>query len=170
MKNFKEEHLKTRKKYHTTEQADYWLKMLNTTYMNDEIIAFLQSVNYFFFATSSVDGMTNVNFKGTQGKTIIKVISPTKLIFPDFDGNGILHSIGDIASNPNIGMLVIDFANDVRVKINGKAKVIDDKKIIEAHFDVFETYNIARLIEIDIEYVIPNCSTNLSLVRKSLLK
>lgn len=65
-------------------------------------------------------------------------------------------------------MLIIDFANDLRLKINGKATIIDDKETIDKYLDILESYNISRLIEVDIEYVLPNCSQNLSVVKKSL--
>lgn len=167
---FKQEHMDARQKYETVDQANYWLNLIDTTYLDEHVTNFIQSINYFFLATSSKDGMTNVNFKGTNSKSLIKVVNKKKLIFADFDGNGILHSIGDIASNPNIGMLIIDFSRDRRVKINGKATIIDDKEIISKYFDIFETYNISRLIEVDVEYVIPNCSNNISVVRESIAK
>ncbi len=168
IKNFKQEHFNAREKYNTTEQANHWLNSIDTTSLNARTIKFIEGIKYFFLATSSEDGMTNVNFKGTEGKSLIKVINEKKIVFADFSGNGILHSVGDIASNPNIGMLIIDFANDVRLKINGKATIIDDEEIIEKYFDIFESYDITRLIEVDIEYVIPNCSQNISVVRKNL--
>lgn len=165
---FKKEHLQIREKYKTTDQANHWLNTTDTTYLSAGAITFVESMKYFFLATSSVDGMTNVNFKGTDGKGLIKVINPKKLIFADYDGNGILHSMGDIVSNPNIGMLVIDFAQDMRIKINGKATIIDNKEVIEKYLDVFESYNISRLIEVEIDYAIPNCSNNIAIVRESI--
>ena len=166
--DFKQEHIDAREKYNTTAQANHWLKTIDTSSLNEGASKFIEEIKYFFFATSSLDGMTNINYKGTTGKSLIKVINSKKLIFADFDGNGILHSVGDIGSNPNVGMLIIDFEKDIRLKINGKAKIIDDKDVIVKYLDVFETYNIVRLIEVDIEYVIPNCSNNISVVRESL--
>jgi len=166
---FKQEHIDAREKYKTTDQANHWLDTIETTALDMRMVSFIERMNYFFLATSSKDGMTNVNYKGSESGKLIKVINEKKLIFADFNGNGILHSVGDIASNPNIGMLIIDFSRDSRIKINGKATVIDDKETIEKYFDIFDTYDIARLIEVDIEYVIPNCSNNISVVRQSIL-
>ena len=170
MEFFTQEHVEVREAYKTTAQANHWLNSIDTTSLNKEMITFIEKMPYFFLATSSENGHTNVNFKGSEGKPCIKVLSPEKLIFADFSGNGILHSVGDMKSNPNVGMLVIDFAHDIRLKISGKAEIIDDSEVISQYLDIFETYDIKRLIEVSIEYVIPNCSNNISIVRKSLLK
>lgn len=169
MNIFTEEHLFVREKYGTTKQAENIFESMNTTTPNDRMIKFIENMNYFFLATSSKDGKVNVNFKGTKSKILIKFLDNNRLIFPDFNGNGILHSIGDIESNSNVGLLFIDFSRDIRIKINGKAKVIDDKDVIISYLDLFDSFNFSRLIEVEIDYVIPNCSANLSVVRNSIL-
>lgn len=169
MNIFTEEHLFVREKYGITKQAENIFESMNTTTPNDRMIKFIENMNYFFLATSSKDGKVNVNFKGTKSKILIKFLDNNRLIFPDFNGNGILHSIGDIESNSNVGLLFIDFSRDIRIKINGKAKVIDDKDVIISYLDLFDSFNFSRLIEVEIDYVIPNCSANLSVVRNSIL-
>ena len=175
---FTQEHINAREKYNTTKQANHWLSTIETQYLNKElsrylkedVINFIERMQYFFFSTSSKNGNTNVNFKGSESTHLIKVINDKKLIFPDYSGNGILHSIGDINSNPNVGILIIDFAKDIRLKISGKARIIDDEEEISKYLDLFETYNIDRLIEVEINYVIPNCSKNIGIVRKNILE
>ena len=49
------------------------------------------------------------------------------------------------------------------------AKIIDDKDVIISYLDLFDSFNFLRLIEVKIEYIIPNCSTNLGVVRDSIL-
>ena len=172
MEIFTQEHFAVREKYGTTNQAEIIFEHMNTTALSERMIGFIESINYFFLATSSKEGRTNVNFKGTKSKKLIKVLDKNRLIFPDFDGNGILHSVGDILSNPYVGMLVIDFTKDIRIKINGKAKIIDNKEIVSSYLnylDYFDSFNFSRLIEVEIDYVIPNCSANLSVVRDSIL-
>lgn len=167
---FTKEHNDVRQKYGTENLAKYWFETLETKFLDENMIRFMESMNYLFFATTSKDGRVNMNFKGTQGQKLIKVLDKKRFIFPDFSGNGILHSIGDLQTNPYVGLLIIDFARDIRIKVNGKAKIIDDSKIITKYLDVFESFDIQRLIEVSIDYVIPNCSKNLSVVRDGILK
>lgn len=169
MNSFSNEHEKVREKYGTTDQANYWLEVLDTTKLDNFMIEMIENSSYFFLATASKDGKVNVNFKGSDNNKLLKVINQNTLIFPDFTGNGILHSIGDIQSNPNVGLLIIDFCNDRRIKINGKATIIDDKEMIISYLDIFDSFEIERLIKVDIEYVLPNCSNKLHVVRDEIL-
>ncbi len=169
MEVFTQEHIFVREKYKTTKQAENIFEYMDTTIPSDIMIKFIESMNYFFLATSSKSGRVNVNFKGTQSKILIKFLNKNKFIFPDFNGNGILHSIGDMESNPYVGLLFIDFSKDIRIKVNGRAKVIDNKEVIIRYLDLFDSFNYSRLIEVEIDYIIPNCSANLSIVRNSIL-
>ena len=65
-------------------------------------------------------------------------------------------------------MLIIDFDKEIRLKISGTATVIDDQSVIAEHLDYFETFDIPRLIAVDIYYVIANCSKNIGVVKRSL--
>jgi uncharacterized protein len=170
MEIFTQEHIRVREKYGTTKQAENIFESLDTTAPNDKMIKFIEKMNYFFLATSSKEGRVNVNFKGTKAKRLIKFLDKNRLIFPDFDGNGILHSVGDIESNPHVGLLIIDFSKDIRIKINGRAKIIDDKDVIVRYLDLFDSFNFSRLIEVEIDYIIPNCSANLNVVRNSIFE
>lgn len=166
---FTQEHSMVRKMYETTEQADYWLNAIDTTKLSPFMMQVVEDVSYFFLATSSKDGRVNVNFKGGKKKKLLKVLDANRIIFADFDGNGILHSIGDIQTNPHVGLLIIDFCKDIRMKINGRATIIDDKEEISKYFDIFDSFEFRRLIRVDIEYVIPNCSSRLQVVREEIL-
>ena len=170
MEVFTQEHIFVREKYKTTKQAENIFEYMDKTIPSDTMIKFIESMNYFFLATSSKDGRVNVNFKGTQSKILIKFLNKNKFIFPDFNGNGILHSIGDMESNPYVGLLFIDFSKDIRIKVNGRAKVIDNKELINSYLDLFDSFNYSKLIEVEIDYIIPNCSANINIVRNSILE
>ena len=71
--------------------AENIFENFDTTIPNDRMIKFIENMNYFFLATSSKDGKVNVNFKGTKSKILIKFLDNNRFIFPDFNGNGILH-------------------------------------------------------------------------------
>lgn len=168
MEIFTKEHEIVRKKYATNEQANYWLNTISSTKIEPNLVSFLENLPYFFLATSNKTGVSNINFKGTNSGKLIKVIDEKRLIYPDYKGNGILHGVGDIFSNDNVGLLCIDFSKDFRVKINGRAKIIDDQNELIKYFDIFDTYDISRIIEITVEYIIPNCSNQISIVRESI--
>jgi len=94
----------------------------------------IEGQKYFFIATSNEKGECDCSFRGTEedadGNLLQSVFvkTPKILISPDYSGNHIYNSLGNILSNPNIGMLFIDFKTAFRLRINGSAKIIDDSK------------------------------------------
>jgi uncharacterized protein len=68
--------------------------------------AFIESVPYFFLATADAEGRPDCSYKGgTPG--FVRISGPSELAFPDYDGNGMFKSLGNILANPSIGMLFI---------------------------------------------------------------
>lgn len=166
---FSHEHHKIREKYKTTNKARHWLTTLNTSSLSSNMITLIEKTPYFFLATSSSSGHTNVNYKGTQNKKAIHILDKKHLLFPDYEGNGIFHSLGDILSNPHIGILVINFTENKRIKINGKASIIDKYEDVKKYFHIFEDTTITRLIKVEILYAIENCSKNIEIVKNQFI-
>ena len=69
------------------------------------MIAMINEMSYFFFATASPNGQPNLNFKGGE-KGILHVINDKRIVFPDFVGNGIMHSMGDLEANNKVSLLI----------------------------------------------------------------
>ena len=54
-----------------------------------------------------------------------------ELAFPDYDGNGMFKSLGNISVNRNIGLLFIDLHEKPRrLRVNGEAKVSRDDPLL----------------------------------------
>ena len=81
---------------------------------------FVQSADYFFLSTVSDTGFPSVSYKGGDAG-FVKVITPTQLAFPCYDGNGMYYSMGNIAAQGKIGLLFIDFETPNRLRIEGTA-------------------------------------------------
>ena len=63
--------------------------------------AYIESAIYFFLATADADGRPDCSFKGGPAG-FVRVTAPGELAFPDYDGNGMFKSLGNIAINPSI--------------------------------------------------------------------
>ncbi|MCC7081524.1 MAG: pyridoxamine 5'-phosphate oxidase family protein [Burkholderiales bacterium] len=111
----------------------------------------VEAAHYFFLATSAPDGRCDCSFKG-GGPGLVRVLDARRLAFPDFDGNGVFMSIGNILANPHVGCLFIDFTDGARLRVNGRASIHADA----AAAALFPTQR--RVVMVDIEQVIPNCA------------
>ena len=81
------------------------------------------------------------------------VANARTLIFPDYRGNNLYNSLGNMLVNPNIGMLFIDFPNAQRLRVNGSTTLIDDPG---TYREIWTT--ALRYVQVTIEQVFGNCS------------
>lgn len=131
--------------------ADRLVERLRHSAFTDEDKAFIESAEYFFLATANPDGQPDCSFKGGP-VGFVRVVSPEELIWPDYDGNGMFKSLGNIASNPSVGMLFIRMGETPkRVRVNGVARVeLNDPMMVE--FPGAQA--LVRVTPVDI---FPNC-------------
>jgi predicted pyridoxine 5'-phosphate oxidase superfamily flavin-nucleotide-binding protein len=87
--------------------------------------AFIGSRDMFFLTTVDDRGRPTVSYKGGD-PGFIRVTDPKTLLFPSYDGNGMYLSMGNIAGNPEIGMLCIDFERPFRLRLQGRAELTRD--------------------------------------------
>ena len=88
--------------------------------------AFIAAQPFFFLATADAEGRPDCSFKGGP-PGFARVVAPDLLVFPDYDGNGMFKSLGNIAANPHVGLLFIAMGEKPgRVRVNGRAEVVRD--------------------------------------------
>src|SRR3954468_10032074 len=85
--------------------------------------SFIEGLPYFFLATADAEGRPDCSFKGGESG-FVRITGPSELAFPDYDGNGMFKSLGNLAVNPHVGMLFIAMhGKPRRLRINGKARI-----------------------------------------------
>ena len=112
--------------------------------------AFIEGLDMFFLGTSDEQGHPNCSYKG--GKLgFVRVLDEHTVAFPNYDGNGMYLSAGNVLTNPNVGMLFIDFEKGRRLRINGVAS-------IDEHDELMEHYPEAQfVVRVRAREVFPNC-------------
>ncbi|WP_096602211.1 pyridoxamine 5'-phosphate oxidase family protein [Calothrix sp. NIES-2100] len=78
----------------------------------------------------------------------VRVLNSHKLVFPDYSGNNMFQTFGNLIVNAGAGLLFIDFAQGHTLQLSGKAKVIWDVERLN------EFAGAQRLVEFDIEQVL----------------
>ncbi|MFH8628692.1 pyridoxamine 5'-phosphate oxidase family protein [Streptomyces lydicus] len=117
----------------TTERADRFYGDQVLDHLNARMQEFLVRQEMFFLATADRHGECDSTFRaGPPG--FIQVLGDRTLAYPEYRGNGVMASIGNISENPRLGMLVIDFTRDrIGLHINGRARVVLDEEMRAAH-------------------------------------
>lgn len=136
--------------------ADRIVEMVASSEISDEFRDFIQACPFFFLATAA-DGATDCSFKGGAAG-FVRVTGPRQLIFPDYDGNRMYKSLGNILKNPNVGLLFMNFGAEegqgalyLRVRINGRARVHDSHEALASY------PGAQRIVAVTVDHVYPNC-------------
>ena len=114
--------------------------------------AFIERMDMFFLATADAEGRPQCSYKGGD-PGFVQVLDERTLAFPNYDGNGMYLSMGNLAVNPHVGMLFVDFAGRPprRMRVNGTVDLTSDADLVarwpEAQFAV----------RVAVTEVFPNC-------------
>ena len=93
------------------------------TEIDDMARAFIESRDMFFLSSVDHQGRPTVSYKGGD-PGFVRVLDAKTLAFPSYDGNGMYFSMGNIAANPEIGCLFIDFEKPFRLRLQGRAELV----------------------------------------------
>jgi predicted pyridoxine 5'-phosphate oxidase superfamily flavin-nucleotide-binding protein len=144
--------------------ADRLDEKLRRDRFNDEDAAFIGSLGFFFLATADAEGRPDCSFKGGP-PGFVRVAAPDLLVFPDYDGNGMFKSLGNLGANPHVGLLFITMGEaPKRLRVNGTAQVVGDDPLMAA---IPGAQLLVKVTPVDI---FPNCPRyvpNMTLVEPS---
>ncbi len=124
-------------------------KLARTSFTPDDR-AFIENAFLFFLATADADGRPDCSFKG-GARGFVRVTAANELVFPDYDGNGMFKSLGNIDANPNVGLLFIDLEKPRRLRVNGTAKVNRDDPLLML------TAGAQLIVRVTAKAIFPNC-------------
>lgn len=127
---------------------------LNDVVVHDTIAPhdqrFIERADMFFLATADEMGRPNCSYKGGD-PGFVRVLDEHTLAFPNYDGNGMYLSMGNLMRNPNVGMLFIDFERGNRMRVNGEAS-------IDEHDPLMAEYTEPQfIVRVRAREVFPNC-------------
>lgn len=127
------------------------LEDLKRTAFTEDDKAFVESAIYFFLATADGEGRPDCSFKGGPAG-FVRVTGPSELAFPDYDGNGMFRSLGNIGVNPNVGLLFIALHGAPRrLRVNGVARIDRDDPLMGS------TVGAQMIVRIEASAIFPNC-------------
>ena len=111
---------------------------------------FIGRCAFFFLATADGEGAPDCSYKGGM-PGFLRVVDDRTLAFPNYDGNGMFRSLGNIRVNPRVGLLLIDFERGRRMRINGRATLHEEDPLLE------ECPGAQLIVRVLAEQIFPNC-------------
>jgi predicted pyridoxine 5'-phosphate oxidase superfamily flavin-nucleotide-binding protein len=125
-------------------------KLTRTAFTPDDK-TFIEGAIYFFMSTADAGGRPDCSFKGGP-PGFVRVTGDSELAFPDYDGNGMFKSLGNLLVNANVGLLFIDLhERPRRLRVNGTARVLHDDPLLAA------TVGAQLIVRVTARAIFPNC-------------
>ena len=99
------------------------------TELTEDLADFLAAVDTAYLATTNASGQPYAQHRGGP-KGFIRIIGPHTLGFADYRGNRQYITTGNLAENDRAFLFLMDYAHRRRVKLWGRARVVDDAGVI----------------------------------------
>ncbi|MHB8603752.1 MAG: pyridoxamine 5'-phosphate oxidase family protein [Thermoplasmatota archaeon] len=137
---------------------------------NADAREFIANADMFFLATVDADGQPDVSYKGGD-PGFVRIVDERTLAWPNYDGNGMYRSMGNIAAARSarstasrVALLFVNFIEPDRLRVHGEASLHFDDPLLgefpEAQF----------IVRLRATRVFPNCPRyvhTMSLVKRS---
>ncbi len=164
---------KLQKQFGTQKRADSFYQRQMIDYLNPHMQEYIGEQQFLFIATADANGECDSSFRaGPPG--FVRVINQKLLAYPEYRGNGVLASLGNISENPHIGLMFLDFfKTTIGLHINGKARIIENSEFLASNetppeiLDDIATENgkkPERWVCIDVEEAYIHCSKHIPLL------
>ena len=115
-----QERLGSREGYASMEQRGGW-----NDSVTPKLAAFIAERDTMFIATTNAAGQPYIQHRGGP-PGFLKILDEHTLGFADFSGNRQYITVGNLEDNPKAFIFLMDFANRRRIKIWGRAEVVDN--------------------------------------------
>lgn len=125
---------------------------------------FIAHQDSFYMSTIGENGFPYIQHRGGP-KGFLKVLDANRIGFIDFKGNMQYISVGNIATNKNVAIIVVDYPSRTRLKILAKAEIVELKNDPElfASLDLSEyKFRPERMMVFHIEAYDWNCPQHIT--------
>jgi predicted pyridoxine 5'-phosphate oxidase superfamily flavin-nucleotide-binding protein len=125
------------------------------------LAGFLADLDMFYLGTANSEGQPYIQYRGGS-PGFLKVVDEKTLGFADFGGNRQYITLGNLSENPRAFLFLMDYAQSQRIKVWGRARVVeDDAALLERLRDATYPGKAERAILFEIEAWDVNCQQHI---------
>ena len=93
--------------------------------------AFIERSPFLCLGSTNAAGKADVSPRGDP-PGFVQILDDETLLIPDRPGNNHLDSIENIIANPNVGLIFFVPGSEETLRVNGRARVVDDPSLLAA--------------------------------------
>lgn len=110
----------------TAERAAQFYERQVRPCLTQQMREFIARQTMVFIATADGNGHCDASFRGGPAG-FVQVLDDHTLAYPEYRGNGVMASAGNMTENPHLGLLFVDFSGDrIGLHVNGTAHLRPD--------------------------------------------
>ncbi|MGS0892777.1 pyridoxamine 5'-phosphate oxidase family protein [Burkholderia stagnalis] len=100
--------------------------------LTDDAVAFIREQAFLIVATADAAGNSDCSYRGRQPRAdgsfepLVEIPDAGTLVLPDFAGNNLFNTIGNLLVNPAIALLFVDFVRQTTWLVQGRATLDED--------------------------------------------
>lgn len=122
-----------------------------------DLIECIQERDSFYIATANKSGQPYIQHRGGP-RGFLKILDNHTLGFADYAGNKQYITVGNLADNDRAFIFLMDYANHRRIKLWGRARVVDDDPELAARLqDLTYDARVERAIIFAVDVWDVNC-------------
>jgi predicted pyridoxine 5'-phosphate oxidase superfamily flavin-nucleotide-binding protein len=161
-------------KYNTEKRAKAFYNNQMLSYLNETMKEFIEAQEMMFISTSDRSGKCDSSFRAGEAG-FVRVINKNVVMYPEYRGNGVMASMGNIMENPHIGLMFIDFYHSrYGLHVNGKAYICENKELdtlqlpkkMKEDILLREGEKAERWVVIEVEEAFIHCSKHVPKLQK----
>ncbi len=112
------------------------------TELTNSAMKWIENADTFFIGSASAEGRLDASHRGGL-PNFIEAIDHNTLKIPDYSGNSLYNTLGNIVQNPNTGLLFIDFDNGQTLQLTGKSTLLFKQ---QKEIDLIKTKGTGRYL------------------------
>ncbi|WP_213451176.1 pyridoxamine 5'-phosphate oxidase family protein [Rhizomonospora bruguierae] len=160
-------------RYGTADRARRFYEQQVLDRLNERMREFVGRQEMMFVATADAGGECDNTYRaGPPG--FVQVLDEQRLTWPEYRGNGVMASLGNMTENPHVGLLFVDFFQDViGLHVNGRAAIVEDNAMRAAvpdlPVDPVPGRRPERWVLVEVEEAYIHCAKHIPRLRKAPL-
>lgn len=161
--------------YGSQQRADTFYQSQMLDHLNDRMVKLVQRQEMMFVATADSGGECDSSFRaGLPGFVI--VLDEKTLIYPEYRGNGVHASLGNMSENAHVGILFLDvLETTIGLHVNGTATILENEQLLKrdglpgtvlAATEIEGGRHPDRWVEVSVEEAYIHCSKHVPRLAK----
>jgi len=107
----------------TKKDNNHLVSILDGSFLTNDLKEWIKASDTLFIGSSDSESNLDASHRGGN-PGFVEIIDDSTLKIPDYPGNSMFNTLGNFVSNPNAGLLFVDFNEGKTLQLTGNAEIV----------------------------------------------